>query len=120
MRQTTMAQDGTFRSAYCDRYGVSEESFTRHLFWRCLPASRRPLARLVLLISPNYFKVEWDAVNAMGLRESAAELRVNYARLRARNQKEGRRLKNLLGLRLSGRRLFAIQRALLESSSANA
>jgi len=107
----------TFRAAFCGHYGVTEEEFATGLFWECIPASRRPVAWLILRLNPRYFEDELLALKAIGLAQSPDEVQAEFTYLRELNRQNQRPLKELFGVRISGRRLFRIQNKIFRAKA---
>ena len=95
----------TFRESYCDRVKIAPEQFEATLFWRCLPWWKRPPALLVRWVWARAFAPDFAVLRECADAHSLFQVNLISHDLR-RTGPDSNRVRDLLRLRISGRRLL--------------
>jgi hypothetical protein len=115
-------RERTFRELYCSRFDCRPERFERAVVLRCLHRRCLPVATLCYRLSPKFFEAELATLRYMGdaltMREIMVEMDAYSFAMRSR----GHWFKRVLRVRISGRRIKRLARAVgvkpsLESKS---
>ena len=96
----------SFREFYLEKYPGEAEQFERDLFRRGLHRRARAIQGLVRLLNPSFFTLEYRTLQYLGNARSAEEFRSELDSYRSEYRRHGGLLRNLFGVRLSGRRLM--------------
>lgn len=95
----------TFREAYCALMRVPDARFSRDVLFRCMAGWRRPVARLILLTSPEVFAADFSVIDGLGTSRSAHDCETSLNELDSINRVERGFRRGLFGFRVSGQRL---------------
>jgi hypothetical protein len=95
-----------FRDAFCERYGYSSESYEKRVFWRCLHRRSLPIALVVYAVHRAYFALDFRLIRQLGSAQNLREFQGEIEGFRYDYRMEGRLLRKVFRLRLSGRRLM--------------
>lgn len=97
-----------FRDLFVRSAGIPEERFEVHLFLRCVPPLRRPLARILLRIKRSIFERDFTTLRAVAAATSVDEVRRAARDLRGGPLYRSHWVRDRVGVRASGRRLVVI------------
>ena len=108
----------TFAHAFCAKFKCHEQEFERLLFRRSLNWHAKPVA---FLMRPRwrraFFKEDFDVIHEVGRTRSyelfIAELNYFYGR----NQRDTNWVRSIFGLRVSAKKLLALQRRLFAAET---
>lgn len=106
----------SFCEAYCARHGCSPADFEQAIFRRSLPALKWPLAGLVALWKPGFFKEDRLAIRRLGATRSRDHFRAELNDLHYITQRDGGWLRRRLGLHVSLSRLERLHARLFNGS----
>ncbi len=102
---TDQPEPRSFCEAYCARYGCSPTDFETAAFRRCLSVIWWPLAGLVALCRPGFFKDDHAAIQRLGATRGLEHFRAELNDLHYVTQRDGGWLRRKLGLHVSLSRL---------------
>jgi hypothetical protein len=102
-----------FKTAFCKRFGCAPEAFERKLFWQCIPPRRRVLARLVNLLSPDYFHRDYDFIRRIGQASRLPEVAAQAGAIPSDCWLTRGFLRRSFQLRISSRRLMQVAKLTL-------
>jgi hypothetical protein len=103
-----MIRSKSFREAYLDWTQCSPESFGDVILRHGLHRRALPLAWAVRALLPNFFELELRTISYLGNSRSSEEFRAELDSYRSEYRRHGGFLRNVFGVRLSGRRLMGI------------
>ncbi len=106
----------SFCEAYCARHGGSPADFERATFRHSLPVLKRPLAGLVALWKPGFFKDDHEAIRRLGATRGRDHFRAELNDLHYITQRDGGWLRRRLGLHVSLSRLEKLHDGLFNGS----
>ena len=94
----------TLLENYCAAHRCPEAEFQRRIFWRSLHLHARPVAWLLRRIAPDYFALEHELIDYVGLARNSRDLNeeIRDYHMDHRNQRWWRRV---VRIRLSTHRL---------------
>ena len=90
-----------FKEHYCTRFSIHEDQFSRHLLLRSCRFSVRPIAAVLLLLSPKVFSDDLEHLEQLGKTESNRDYAAELGSLEYFNQYELGIWRKLLGIRVS-------------------
>ncbi len=111
MRETTR----TFRRAYCDLFGCSDEAFDRHLFWRSLYRRSLPWAALIWMVHREFFRRDLRTIQQLGICTSPDEFRSELKAFDYENKSNRGFVRCTCRVRISVKRLLAIEKIISAS-----
>lgn len=97
-----------FRTAFCECFGCSAESFQEELLRRGVPASWRPLASVVRRLAPGFFRADLEYLGRVGATTDWLEFKLLANGIPHDPGLNHGLLRKGLHLRISGHRLFKI------------
>ncbi len=98
----------SFREAYVERFQCSPEDFERDLLRRGLHRRALPLRWLIQAVMPGYFELEFHTLRYLGNARSSEQFRAELDSYRSEYRGHGGVLRNVFGVRLSGKRLMDV------------
>jgi hypothetical protein len=105
-----VVKPNTFRSAFCAHTGCADASFERRLFWRSLYRHALPVAFLVRLFNPSFFRDDDEFIRWVGGDSSLSEVAEDVARFQYGNWVRRHWLRTGLRLQLDPERITALAR----------
>ena len=105
----------SFRENYCERFGCPLEAFENRVFWRCLYRRSLPLSLVVHLTNRRHFELDMQTIRQLGVCRSTQEFRAELESFRYDYRMRGSLLRQLR-VRVSGKRLMALLREVLEAT----
>lgn len=106
----------SFCEAYCARHRCSPAGFEQGVFRRALPLPKWPLAALVALCRPGFFKDDLEAIRRLGATRGRDHFRAELDDLHYVTQRDGGWLRRRLGLHVSLSRLANLRARLFNGS----
>ncbi len=94
-----------FREAFCAVYRCNPEDYGRQVFFRSMAPWRRPIARLILLTSPDVFAADFGLIDSLGDARTPSMCSSVLDELGSINMIERGFRRGLMGFRVSGGRL---------------
>ena len=110
---TTSPGQESLRNAYARLHGGPPEAFERRMFVRCVPPSYRPLAFVLIRLAPDWFKLDLEVLEDIGRSTRLDEVRELCGDFKVGVRHRPSFIRDTLGLRTSGRRVFAIAQQIL-------
>lgn len=98
----------TIRSAFCAQAKCPESAFGRRFFWRGLYRHAVPLAALIQLFAPGFFRDDRAFIEYVGGDVSLGELREDIARFEYGNVVRQHWLRTGLRIRVNSARVEAL------------
>lgn len=111
MEETRM----TFRAAFCRRMGCGEAGFERALFWRGLYRHALPVAWVLRVFSPRFFREDLDFIRHLGTDATMSEVNEDIDRYLYGNRVRRHWLRTGFNIRLDHHRIAALASSLLRS-----
>ncbi len=96
-----------FKAAFCECFGCPPEAFEKALFRKCLAPALRPVASLVRLLSPAFFREDLRYLARVGKTNSWREFWTLATHIRRDPGLSHGLLRKALHLRISGARLIS-------------
>ena len=90
-----------FKDHYCNRFGIPEDRFSRHLLLSSCRFYVRPFAAVLLLLSPKVFDGDLELLEQLGKTESNRDYASELGSLEYFNQYQLGIWRKLLGIRIS-------------------
>lgn len=106
----------SFCEAYCAHHGCSPAGFEQATFRRSLPVLKWPLAGLVALWRPGFFKEDHEAIRRLGATRGREHFRAELNDLHYITQRDGGWLRRKFGLHISLTRLERLHAGLFNRS----
>ena len=107
--QTFVNQDRStlpcFRDQAMTQWKCPEPAYLRRVFWRALPRVSLPLAACVWLVRRKFFARDFALIRELGQTRDATEFYILVEQFRDEMIRSGGWARNILRLRVSGRRL---------------
>ena len=103
----TQAERRVFKTRACEVFGWPPEQFSHRLFWLCLHRRALPLAKLILLIRPSFFTLDFALLDEVAAISDTSELVQAINSFRDDCRMRYHFCHETLRLRISGRRLMA-------------
>ena len=110
---STSAGHESLRDAYARVHGCAPGAFERRMFVRCVSPGYRPLAFVLIRLSPDWFKLDLEVLEDLGRSTRLEEVRELCGDFKVGVRHRPSFIRDSLGLRTSGRRVFAIAQQLL-------
>ena len=104
----TMTWTTSFREAYLGRFECGTEAFEKDLLRRGLHRRALPFVWAVRTLAPGFFELELRTARYLGNARSSEEFRAELDSYRSEYRRHGGVLRNVCGVRLSGRRLMDV------------
>jgi hypothetical protein len=99
-----------FRAAYCARHHCAESAFERRIFWRGLYRHAVPLALLLRLFSPAFFRPDAELITRLAGAGSLAEVNEDIDSYEYGNRVRSNWLRTGFLIRLNSARIRAMAR----------
>src|SRR5262249_31800448 len=103
-----MGEEKTFKALFCEIHRCPPEKFARRLFWAGLHRRALPFAKLLMLIKPRFFALDFQLVEEAGSSVAVDEFVSSINCFREDCKVEGSFLHEDLQLRISGKRLLDV------------
>jgi len=103
----------SLRDAYARLQGCAPEAFERQMFVRCVSPGYRPLAFVLIRLVPDWFKLDLEVLEDVGKSTRLDEVRELCGDFKVGVRHRPSFIRDTLGLRTSGRRVFAIAQQIL-------
>lgn len=100
-----------FRQAYCEKFGCLPADYANKVFWRCLYPHARLLAPLLLWLNKGYFELSFQTIHELGETANYNDFKAELDGFTLANRNARSLLRKRLRVRVSGRRLMALQAA---------
>lgn len=104
------------RSAFCLQTACTDSAFVRAFFWQGLHRHAVPLAFLIRLVAPAFFRNDDEFIRYLGNDRSMEEVEDDIDRFEYGNRVRSHWLRTGLRLHLDPQRITALARRCLESS----
>lgn len=101
-----------FREQAMAQWECDEPAYLRRVFWRALPRVTLPLAALAWLLRGEFFARDFALIRELGQTRDATEFFILIEQFRDETRRSGGWARNVLRLRVSGRRLRRLRWAL--------
>lgn len=105
-----------FKTAYCQRFHCDSNRFEQSVFRRALFRHALPVAWLLRLRNPDFFREDLDFIHEVGALQDPDLFRQEVNYFYGRNLRDRGWLRTLLRIRVSGKRLMRIRRRLFPES----
>lgn len=115
MRLASGAWPQTFKEAYCEKFHCRDADYERAVFRPCLYRHALPLANLILSKKPSFFQEDFDLIREIGNIDNADKFRSEINFFYGRNLRDKNRLRRLLRIRLSAKRLLKLKNEVLRN-----
>jgi hypothetical protein len=102
----------SFQDAFCERYHCSSSGFERSLFWRCLYPHAVPLAYLIRLFRPDFFKADFLLIQYVASDLTVSEVNGDLDRFDYGNHVQRNWLRTGLRIRICSERVAALAKTL--------
>jgi hypothetical protein len=102
----------SFQTLYCEHYQCSAQEFEQRVFRECLYRHALPLAPLFASLDPCFFLEDLSFIRDVGHAASRSEVISELNRFFGRNMRERNWFRKALGIRVSGKRVLRLYRAL--------
>ena len=106
----TTPAPGSFKAAFCECFGCAVEAFQETLFWKCVRPALRPVASLVRLLSPRFFRPDLEYLGQVGETTTWEGFWTLATRIHEDLALNHGLLRKGLHLRISGSRLIELYR----------
>ncbi len=103
----------SLRDAYAKLNDCTPETFERRMFVRCVSPCYRPLAFVLIRLVPDWFKLDLEVLEDIGRSTRLDEVRELCGDFKVGVRHRPSFIRDTLGLRTSGRRVFAIAQQIL-------
>lgn len=103
----------SLRDAYARLNGCAPEAFERRMFVRCVSPGYRPLAFMLIRLVPDWFSLDLEVLEDIGRSTRLDEVRELCGDFKVGVRHRPSFIRDTLGLRTSGRRVFAIAQQIL-------
>ena len=110
---TTSPRPESLRDAYARQQGCEPEAFERQLFVRCVSPGYRPLAFVLIRLVPDWFNLDLEVLEDIGRSTRLDEVRELCGDFKVGVRHRPSFIRDTLGLRTSGRRVFAVAQQIL-------
>ena len=109
------AKSRNFRQAYCETFGGEPEVFEERVFWRCLYRRAFLLSALLYWWNKDHFRPDFRLIRQLGVCSSNREFRSEVETYEYEDRMRGGFLRCNCRMRISGRRLISLERAVRAS-----
>jgi hypothetical protein len=99
-----------FRKQFATYAHCAPEQFTSKVFWRVLYFHAIPVACLIRLVVPDFFRLDLETIERVGQTENGREFTRDLDRFRYLNGEKHSLLRSLLFIRISGKKLVRLRR----------
>ena len=110
----------SFKMLFCEGYNCPAHDFERQLFRRCVHWPALPLALVICRLRPSFFREDLAFIRDVGAAVSRSEVVSELNRFYGRNVRDRNWLRTTLGIRVSGKNVLQIYRALFRAARRHA
>jgi len=100
-----------FRHLYAEYAHCAPEEFEKRVFWRTMYLHAIPIAWLIRLIYPPYFRLDLETIDRVAQTYDAREYAHDLDRFRFLSSQAHSLMRSMLLIRISGRKLVRLRRA---------
>jgi hypothetical protein len=108
-----------FRQLFSEKWGVDAKEFERRLFRKCLFRHALPIAGLIERVDPDFFKEDYEMLRDVASARTTEEVICELNRFFGRNARDRSFWRPNFYLRISGKRVLQIYRALTRENWRN-
>ncbi len=108
----------SFKQAFCEKYGCSQDVYEEKVFWCCLYRHALPLAAVIYWLKPDFFKEDFDLIREIDKMNSPEVFRSELNFFHGRNVRDKNWIRRGLCIRLSAKRLLKLKSRLFGNSLA--
>ena len=101
-----------FKALFCEFFRCAPEEYEQQIFTRFLHWHARPLTGLLSKLNPRFFSEDWGLIRDLANAVTHSEVLTELNRFYGRNLRERNWVRRRLSLRLSGKRILRLSRAL--------
>jgi hypothetical protein len=110
----------SFQTAFCEHFQCSPGEYADRVFWSCLNAHARPIARFLLRSHSAFFREDMAFIREVGTAVTRGEVICELNRFYGRNLRDKNWLRRTFGIRISGKRVLRLYRMLSRCERAQA
>ena len=101
------------RNTYARLHGCTPEAFQQRMFVRCVAPGYRALAFVLIRLTPHWFRLDLEVLEDIGQSTRLDEVRELCGDFKGGVRHRPSFIRDTLGLRTSGRRVFTIAQQIL-------
>lgn len=105
-----------FRQLFSEKWGISADQFERKLFRKCLFRHAVPFAWLLQKWNTDFFREDFDMLRDVASARNTEEVICEVNRFFGRNARDKSILRTTFYLRISGKRVLRVYRALVRET----
>jgi hypothetical protein len=106
----------SFKSLFCEAYDCPAQEFEQRLFRRCVHRPALPLALIISRLRPEFFREDLGFLREVGAATTRSEVVGELNRFYGRNVRDRNWVRTTLGIRVSGKHVLEIYRALFRGA----
>jgi len=106
--ERTLRNGQDFRACFCRAHACAPERFDRRVFWQCLPPGVKPVAGLLWLLYPRFFRYDFELIETASAVSDLMDVKSAINVFHRQGLRHRNFMHDSLRIRMSGRRLIRL------------